>query len=271
MQLSLAISPCPNDTFSFYHLLHSAESNQPFTLHTAFADIEALNRDLLIGKHDVSKASFGLIPKISDAYQILDSGAALGFGCGPLLIAKNEIPLDQISKLKIAIPGINTTANRLLNLAFGEITSSVEIVFSEIEEAVSARKVDAGLIIHESRFTYAAKGLKKIIDLGQWWEEQFAVPVPLGCIVVRRSLPEEVKSQIQREIAESIEKAFLNPQSTMHFVEQNAQEMEHAVMQQHIDLYVNRYSISLGEQGRSAVRMLLQQGGTILREPLFLD
>lgn len=271
MQLSLAISPCPNDTFSFYHLLHCNASHLPFSFHASFADIEALNRDLLLGKPDVSKASFGLIPAIADTYQILDSGAALGFGCGPLLISRNELSINDIPKVNIAIPGKNTTAFRLLNMAFGPITNSVEIVFSEIEEAVLTGKVDAGLIIHESRFTYEAKGLKKIIDLGQWWEEKFGVPVPLGCIVVKRNLSAEMKYQIQREIADSIQKAFQNPQHTMYFVEHHAQEMDPAVMQQHIDLYVNQFSISLGEQGQSAVRMLLQQRERQLTEPLFLD
>jgi len=273
MQLSLGISPCPNDTFSFYHLLHAAGGDAELEYAVNFADIEELNQALIQGKLDVGKASFGLVPFISDRYQVLDSGAALGFGCGPLLIAKQEFALDDVPKLKIAIPGVHTTANRLLNMAFGEIERSEEYVFSAIEQAVLSGKVDAGLIIHESRFTYEAKGLKKLIDLGQWWETKFAVPVPLGCIVVKRSLPDAVKIQIQKSIAQSVQRAFDNRELPMDFVRAHAQEMDSEVMKQHIGLYVNQYSLSLGDAGRKALRILLQEGAgeSVLSEPLFLS
>jgi 1,4-dihydroxy-6-naphthoate synthase len=270
MHLNLAISPCPNDTFSFYHLLHSIDKSNAIHFSTELSDIEALNRDLLLGNIDVSKASFGIIPHIHEQYQILDSGAALGFGCGPLLISKHDIPLDEIRNFKIAIPGRNTTANRLLNLAFGSLENIEEMVFSEIEDAVLHGKADAGLIIHESRFTYESKGLKKLIDLGQWWEEKYRLPIPLGCIVIKRSLSNQIKIQVQQLIAESIRHGFASPESTMDFVKKHAQEMDVPVMLQHINLYVNQYSVSLGNEGREAVRSFLGKTDTALTEPLFI-
>lgn len=269
MTLTLGISPCPNDTFSFYNVLHgNLDYDNRFDEH--FQDIENLNRALLLGKFDVCKASFGIIPHISENYQILDAGSALGFGCGPLLVARENFTLSEIVTMKIAIPGVNTTANRLLRLLLGQNLNTEEVVFSEIENAVLDGRFDAGLIIHESRFTYQEKGLTKIIDLGSWWEDKFEIPLPLGCIVVRRSFPEEQKRLIQKQIADSILLAFARPEETRDFVQKHAQAMSLDVMKQHIDLYVNEFSVALGPEGQKAVRTLLSDELARITEPLFV-
>jgi 1,4-dihydroxy-6-naphthoate synthase len=275
MPLELAFSPCPNDTFIFDALVHGRldEAWHPDTVH--LADVEALNRRALDGLADVTKLSFGTLPLVADRYQVLDAGSALGFGCGPLLIARNQqMPADWKGK-KVAIPGRNTTANLLLSLALPGIVDKVEMLFSEIEEAVAKGHVDAGLIIHESRFTYAAKGLHALMDLGDWWERAYRLPVPLGCIVVRRSLPEALKLEIEHSIRRSVEYAFANPEASKDYVACHAQEMNPEVMQQHIELYVNRFSISLGLEARQAIEQMLDSSlrlGMIKHRPekLFL-
>lgn len=269
MTLKLGLSPCPNDTFSFYNLLHK-KFDGAVDFDNSFRDIENLNRGLLRNEFDVCKASFGIVPYISKNYQILDAGSALGFGCGPLLVAREQCTLTDIATMKIAIPGVNTTANRLLRLLLGQNLNTEEVIFSEIENAVREGRFDAGLIIHESRFTYEAKGLKKIVDLGVWWEENYKMPLPLGCIVVRRSFPDELKRLIEQQIAESIRLAFAQPEATSDFVRGYAQEMSLDVMKQHIDLYVNEFSISLGYEGQKAVRTLLADELPRISEPLFV-
>jgi 1,4-dihydroxy-6-naphthoate synthase len=269
MNLKLGISPCPNDTFSFYNVLHGNLFNG-IRFDESFHDIENLNRGLLRGEFDVCKASFGIVPHISENYQILDAGSALGFGCGPLLVACKQFALSEIATMKIAIPGVNTTANRLLRLLLGQNLNTKEVVFSEIENAVLEGRFDAGLIIHESRFTYEEKGLTKIIDLGSWWEEKFKMPIPLGCIVVRRSFPDEQKCLIEQQIAESIRLAFAQPEATSDFVRKHAQAMRLDVMKQHIDLYVNEFSVALGAEGQKAVRTLLSDELAGITEPLFV-
>jgi len=269
MNLKLGISPCPNDTFSFFHLLNG-NFNREVIYNEHFYDIEKLNKGLLNAEFDVCKASFGIIPQISYNYQILDAGSALGFGCGPLLVARENFKLSEIATMKIAIPGHNTTANRLLNLVLGQNLNTEEIVFSEIEDAVAAGYFDAGLIIHESRFTFEEKGLVKILDLGSWWENQYNTPLPLGCIVVRRLFSEEQKLIIQQQIAASIQLAFSKPYETFEFVRNHAQAMSLDIMKQHIDLYVNEFSVSLGSVGQKAVRTLLSDDSTKLIEPVFV-
>lgn len=276
MPLELAFSPCPNDTFIFDALVHSRldEAWQPDSVH--LADVEALNRRALDGLADVTKLSFGTLPLVADRYQVLDAGSALGFGCGPLLISRSaEMPADWSDK-KVAIPGRNTTANLLLSLAIPGIVNKVEMLFSEIEAAVANGQVDAGLIIHESRFTYAEKGLHALLDLGDWWEREYQLPVPLGCIVVRRSLPEALKQEIEHSIRRSVEFAFAHPDASKEYVACHAQEMNPEVMQQHIQLYVNRFSVSLGSEARQAIEQMLDSSvrlGMVDRRPekLFLD
>jgi 1,4-dihydroxy-6-naphthoate synthase len=275
--MKIGFSPCPNDTFIFDALIN--KNLQPEIMAEAFlADVDELNKNAIVGKLEVTKLSFGILAAVSEQYQVLDAGSALGFGCGPLLISRESIEAtaEKINPLKIAIPGKSTTANLLLSMAFPDALSKEVYVFSDIEEAVLSGKVDAGLIIHENRFTYQEKGLHKIIDLGAYWEERTGLPIPLGCIAVKRSLPEIEKRAIGAAIRKSVETAFANPEGTMDYVAAHAQEMQEEVMKQHIALYVNEFSISLGEKGRAAINRLMAEGekaGLLpsIFQPLFVE
>ena len=275
--MKIGFSPCPNDTFIFDALVNNKLEDSE-SLDVYMADVDELNRKALNADLDITKLSFGVLAEASNQYQVLDAGSALGFGCGPLLISKNPISPDasEINHLKIGIPGKTTTANLLLSMAFPEAKNKVVMLFSEIEEAVLSGKIDAGLIIHENRFTYHERGLNKIIDLGEYWEKRTGLPIPLGCIVVKRSLPENLKKAIGNSIRNSVEFAFANREGTMQYVSEHAQEMSQDVMKQHIALYVNEYSISLGEKGRAAIERLMLEGknaGLIpeVSEPLFVE
>ena len=275
--MKIGFSPCPNDTFIFDALVNNKLEDSE-SLDVYMADVDELNRKALNADLDITKLSFGVLAEASNQYQVLDAGSALGFGCGPLLISKNPISPDasQINRLKIGIPGETTTANLLLSMAFPEAKNKVVMLFSDIEEAVLSGKIDAGLIIHENRFTYHERGLNKIIDLGEYWEKRTGLPIPLGCIVVKRSLPENLKKAIGNSIRNSVEHAFANREGTMQYVSEHAQEMSQDVMKQHIALYVNEYSISLGEKGRAAIERLMLEGknaGLIpeVCEPLFVE
>ena len=275
--MKIGFSPCPNDTFIFDALVNNKLEDSE-SLDVYMADVDELNRKALNADLDITKLSFGVLAEASNQYQVLDAGSALGFGCGPLLISKNPISPDasEINHLKIGIPGKTTTANLLLSMAFPEAKNKVVMLFSEIEEAVLSGKIDAGLIIHENRFTYHERGLNKIIDLGEYWEKRTGLPIPLGCIVVKRSLPENLKKAIGNSIRNSVEFAFANREGTMQYVSEHAQEMSQDVMKQHIALYVNEYSVSLGEKGRAAIERLMLEGknaGLIpeVCEPLFVE
>jgi 1,4-dihydroxy-6-naphthoate synthase len=241
------------------------------------ADVEALNTAAFAGEIDVTKLSYHAYAYCTGGYVLLDAGSALGRNCGPLLISKRTITPEDVAGggVRIAIPGKYTTANFLLGLAFPRAQCRTELVFSEIESAVLRGDVDAGLIIHENRFTYEAKGLQKIVDLGEFWERETGAPIPLGGIVIRRSLPDRVKRSVNRVLRRSVEYAFANRAASLPFVREHAQEMSEAVMYQHIDLYVNHYSVDLGAEGRRAVELLFGQAaarGVIpgATEPLFL-
>jgi 1,4-dihydroxy-6-naphthoate synthase len=227
-----------------------------FTPH--LADVEALNKAAFAGEADVTKLSYHAYAYCIGDYVLLDAGSALGRNCGPLLISKRPVSKDEVAAggLSIAIPGKYTTANFLLGLAFPEAQRKTELVFSEIEPALLAGRFDAGLIIHENRFTYEAKGLKKIIDLGEFWEGETGAPIPLGGIVIRRSLPDEVKQRVNRVLRRSVEYAFAYRTASLDYVRAHAQEMSEDVMYRHIDLYVNEYSVDLGAEGRRAVELL---------------
>lgn len=259
MTITFAYSPCPNDTFMFEPIFSGKIDTKGINFKVVHDEVEQLNLAAFDRRYDVSKLSFNAFTKVIDGYQMLQSGAALGENCGPILIAKSPIPLDQLPRKKIAIPGINTTANLMLNLAVPEAIDKVEIVFSDIEEAVLCEKVDAGLIIHESRFTYADKGLIKLLDVGEYWEETTGTPIPLGGIAVARDLPEELKRTISTIIRESVAYAFANPRSGIDYIKEHAQEMDEAVMYAHIDLYVNEYSKSLGSKGRDSINVLIDK------------
>ena len=258
MTLSLSFSPCPNDCFMFDAMVHERIDLEGLRFDVRLADIEALNAAAFAGEPDVSKLSFHAYAHCLPNYVLLDAGSALGRNCGPLLISKRRITPNEVAAggLKIAIPGRYTTANFLLGLAFPRAKNRTEVLFSEIESAVLEEQFDAGLIIHENRFTYEARGLKKVVDLGEFWESQTGAPIPLGGIVIRRSLPDDVKKKVNRVMRRSVEYAFANRQASLPYVRQHAQEMSEDVMCRHIDLYVNDYSVDLGESGKMAVETL---------------
>lgn len=256
MKLTLAYSPCPNDTFIFDALAHQKIDTEGLTFEIIHDDVESLNRNALEGNYDITKLSYHAYAYVSANYQLLTAGSALGRGCGPLMISKDDIPRSKIEFCLIGIPGKLTTANFLLSMAFPEAATKKEMVFNTIEDGLLNEAIDIGLIIHENRFTYLHKGLKKIIDLGEWWEQKYELPIPLGGIVTRRDFDQDVKSKINRVLKRSVEYALANPAQTMDYVRAHAQEMEEAVMQQHIQLYVNDFSVDLGEEGKAAIEAL---------------
>ena len=259
MKLTLGFSPCPNDTFIFDAMVHHKIDTEGLDFEVIFRDVEQLNKWAFQGKLDITKLSFNAFTHCVNDYVLLDSGSALGNNCGPLLIKKPNTILTTNSK--ISIPGKYTTANMLLGIAFPLHQNKVETLFSEIENEVLAGKVDAGLIIHENRFTYQEKGLEKIKDLGEFWEKETGLPIPLGGIVVKRELPFEVQQKVERVLRKSVEYAFANPNSSADYVKYHAQEMEKAVVDAHISLYVNDFSVSLGIEGREAVQLLFEKSG----------
>ena len=261
MMLSLGFSPCPNDCFMFDAIVHRRIDMEGLEFSVCMADVEALNKAAFAGEADVTKLSYHAFAHCASTYVLLDAGSALGRNCGPLLVSKRAISKDEVGagKVRIAIPGKYTTANFLLGLAFPDARDRTELVFSAIEPAVLNGEYDAGLIIHENRFTYEAKGLKKIVDLGEFWESETGKPIPLGGIVANRSLPDEVKQRVNRVLRRSVEYAFAHRAASLPFVREHAQEMSEEVMYRHIDLYVNEYSVDLGAEGRRAVELLFER------------
>jgi 5,8-dihydroxy-2-naphthoate synthase len=262
MKLSLGFSPCPNDCFMFDAIVNRRIDLERLEFAERLADVEALNTSAFAGEADITKLSYHAYAYCAGAYVLLDAGSALGRSCGPLLISKRAISGEEVAagRLRIAIPGRYTTANFLLGLAFPAATRKTELVFSAIESAVLTGEYDAGLIIHENRFTYEAKGLRKIVDLGEFWESETGAPIPLGGIAIRRALSDEVKHRVNRVLRRSVEYAFANRSASLPYVREHAQEMDEAVMYKHIDLYVNQYSVELGVDGRRAVNTLFERG-----------
>ncbi len=261
MKLTLGFSPCPNDTFIFDALIHNKIDTEGLTFDVSFDDVETLNKKALQGTLDITKLSFHAMAHVLDQYALLDAGSALGFGVGPLLICKNKALLQEKelpAKLRVGIPGKFTTANFLLGIAYPHLLNKQVLVFSEIENALLNNEIDAGLIIHENRFTYQNKGLHQLIDLGQYWEQLTGCAIPLGGIVAKRSLDDEVQQRINRVLRKSVAYAFENPKSSLDFIRAHAQEMDEAVMYQHIELYVNQYSLDLGVEGRKAINILFE-------------
>ncbi|QTE35961.1 1,4-dihydroxy-6-naphthoate synthase [Mucilaginibacter gossypii] len=279
MKLTLGFSPCPNDTFIFDALIHHKIDTEGLEFEVFYDDVETLNQKAFRGELDITKLSYHAFAYVTDKYVLLDSGSALGFGVGPMLIfnppvtrfvndedkeifkgesgTSEKVDLAPIvSKSKIGIPGKYTTANFLLSLAFPEASNKTEIVFSEIENSVLNGTIDFGLIIHENRFTYQDRGLAKLIDLGDYWEKRTGCAIPLGGIVANRNLPLDVQHKINRVLRKSVEFAFANPKSGLEFIKQHAQEMSEEVMYKHIELYVNQYSVELGEEGRKAINLM---------------
>ena len=259
MEISLGFSPCPNDTFIFDALVNKKIDTEGFDFLVQLEDVQTLNDWAIKGKLDVSKISYGVLPLLLDKYKLLTSGGALGKGVGPLLIARKEIDdlKSAITSMQVAIPGKNTTAHLLFSMAFPLATNKTFMVFNQVEDAVLSGAVDAGVIIHENRFTYQSKGLVKLIDLGNYWEEQINAPIPLGGIVIRKTIEDELCKRVDKLIKKSIAYAFKNFPAITDYVRQHAQEMNADVMRKHIDLYVNNYSTDLGENGRKAVQQLM--------------
>ena len=262
-KLSLGFSPCPNDTFIFDALIHHKIDTEGLEFDVFFDDVETLNKKALQGELDITKLSFHAFAHVSDKYVLLDAGSALGFGVGPLLISKKAYTPEEVKSqpsLSVGIPGNYTTANFLLGIAFPELQQKKELVFSAIEVSLLNQELDLGVIIHENRFTYAKKGLHKIMDLGDYWEQQTGMPIPLGGIMMKRNIDVETQRTVNRLIRKSVEFAFENPEASSDFVRQHAQELDESVRKQHIDLYVNQYSIDLGDLGKKAIRVLFEKG-----------
>ena len=257
-KLKLGISPCPNDTFIFHALTHGKISSD-FDFEVEHLDVEALNQSVDSQKFDICKLSYAALANSLDDYQILRSGGALGKGVGPLLIAREEMKEEEIDEAVIAIPGENTTANFLLSLAYPRAKNRKVMLFSDVEDAVLKGEADAGLIIHENRFTYQDKGLICLMDLGNYWEEISSSLIPLGGIAVKRSLDPAIKSELQKLIGDSVQYAFDHPEASSDYVKAHAAEMDQEVIQKHIDLYVNEYSVDLSDEGEQAVKTLFDK------------
>lgn len=256
MTLTIGFSPCPNDTFIFDALVHQKIDTAGISFTPLLEDVQTLNQWAIEGKLDITKLSYGVLPKVLDQYQLLNSGSALGEAVGPLLVTDRDAAVN-VEDETIAIPGENTTAHLLFTLKYPNATKKIFLRYDAIEDFV-LQGGGLGVIIHENRFTYSAKGLKKIADLGDYWEQQNNVPIPLGGIVIKTGLPTLVKEKVDRLIRESVQYAFSNYPQLDQYVKDHAQEMSEDVMRKHIDLYVNDYSIDLGEAGRKAVIKLLE-------------
>jgi 1,4-dihydroxy-6-naphthoate synthase len=277
MTLSLAFSPCPNDCFMFDAIVHQRIDLEGLTFDVRLADVEALNRDAFAGRTDVTKLSYHAFAYCADRYVMLNAGSALGRNCGPLLISKRPVAVDEVTAgvLRIATPGQYTTASLLLGLAFPAATRTTPMLFSEIEGVVASGEYDAGVIIHENRFTYESRGLRKVIDLGEYWEATTGFPIPLGGIAVRRSLDPEIQQTVDRVLRRSVEYGFAHRDETLPYVRAHAQDMHDDVMFKHIDLYVNDFSVDLGRAGREAVEGLFAKAHVMgvmptVAAPLFL-
>jgi 1,4-dihydroxy-6-naphthoate synthase len=257
LKLSLGFSPCPNDTFIFDALVHNKIDTKGFSFDVHLEDVQTLNQWALQGKLDCTKLSYGVLPLVLDKYSVLNSGSALGKGVGPLLIKNEKLIIKNIENELIAIPGENTTAHLLFSLAYPNAKNKVFLRYDEIENFVLDNK-GLGVIIHENRFTYEEKGLKKIVDLGDYWETQTNNPIPLGGIVIDKKIDNKIALQIDSLIKQSIEYAYANHYNELSlYVKQYAQEMSETVMKQHIDLYVNNYSLQLGQEGKQAIAKLI--------------
>lgn len=259
MKIQLAFSPCPNDTFIFEALVNKRIDTKGLDFEVFYEDVESLNQNAIKGTYAVTKLSYHAYAYVSGDYQLLDSGSALGNKCGPLLISKSPFNREDLTNMRVAIPGKMTTAAFLFGLYAPQGATIVPMVFSEIEKAVLDGTVDAGVIIHENRFTYQDKGLIAHVDLGDYWENSYNYPIPLGGIAIKRELDAELKNLIQSLIRESIEFAFNNPALSQEYILSYSQEMAPDVIRKHIDLYVNDYSVALGDKGKAAIKKLYDE------------
>ena len=258
MKLTLGFSPCPNDTFIFDALVNKKIDTADLEFETVLEDVQTLNEWATQKRLDITKLSFPALFNQADNYVILKSGAALGKGVGPLLVSKKMVDVQDIEHCRIAIPGENTTANFLLSYVFPKAKNKVSMLFSSIEDAVLDKEVDLGVIIHENRFTYQQKGLHKICDLGEVWEQKEGLPIPLGCIAIKKDLPQAIQQKVDRLIKQSVEYALAQYPQLSTYVVEHAQAMDKEVMRQHIELYVNDFSIELGQAGKTAIKKFFE-------------
>jgi 1,4-dihydroxy-6-naphthoate synthase len=261
MKLTLGFSPCPNDTFIFDAMVHGRIDTEGLEFDYFLADVEELNRRAFIGDINITKISYHAYSHISQNYLILDSGSALGHRNGPLLVSNREITSDEINNARIAIPGKYTTANLLFSIAWPDAKNKVEYLFSDIPRAVKQGEADAGLIIHETRFTYAGMGLFRIADMGEFWENLTGMPIPLGAIVVNRKVPEDIALKVNRIIRRSLEYAYRDSYASFRFVTENASDMDSTVLNNHIKLFVNEFTLDLGTRGKDAISEMFRIAG----------
>ncbi len=259
-ELTFGFSPCPNDTFAFHALVHGLVE-APCPVRPVLLDIEELNRQAHTGTFDVTKLSVGAFAAVGDRYRLMRSGAALGHGVGPLVVARSPRSLAEAARGRVAIPGRETTAFRLLRLAAPHLSDVVEVRYDRILGAVETGEVDAGLIIHESRFTYADHGLVKVADLGEWWEEETGLPVPLAGICARDDLEPAIVAAAEQGIRASVQHAFDHPEASRDYVRAHSQELSDEVCDAHIRLYVNRLSLDVGDEGLRAIARLVAADG----------
>ena len=263
MKLSLGFSPCPNDTFIFDALVNGKIDTEGFEFDVVLEDVQSLNKRAIVQDLDISKISYAVLPKVLANYRVLNAGGALGKGVGPLLITskrflKDDKPYFDAERMSVAIPGEDTTAHMLFSAVFPAAANKRFMMFSDIEQAVINGTADAGVIIHENRFTYMNKGLLKVLDLGEYWEEEMKAPIPLGGIIIKKSISSDQARRIDRLVRKSVEYALEHYPELSSYVKAHSQEMEEDVMRKHIDLYVNHYSLSLEPEGRSAVIKMLE-------------
>jgi 1,4-dihydroxy-6-naphthoate synthase len=274
--LTLGYSPCPNDTYIFFGLAEGRIRVEPNKYDIFIADVEALNRKAEQKALDATKISISAFTRLMDDYWMLRAGGAMGRGCGPLVVARDPLSMKDLRDSRIAIPGERTTANLLLRLHGEHRGPRVEMLFDQIMPAIARGDVDAGVIIHEGRFTYPAMGLKEVIDLGAWWEKETGLPLPLGGIVMKRNLGAEAAQRIEKQIRESLAWSRLQPEDAWSYIKSHAQEMEDSVVARHIETFVNHFSEDVGEEGEKAVRTLLEmalrlEGKNLPEAPLFRD
>jgi 1,4-dihydroxy-6-naphthoate synthase len=261
--LSLGYSPCPNDTFIFYALVHSKIDTGDLSFKEVLLDVETLNKMALSAELDITKISYHAFGHLREDYCLLRSGSAMGRNCGPLIVSKEDYTLKDLKGKRIAIPGRLTTANLLLQLLTFDseiqLSSTIEMPFHKIMDSVAKGDVDAGLIIHEGRFTYSFYGLKRIVDLGEWWEDTTGLPLPLGAILAKRNLGEDLINRVDSFIRNSIEYSLNHKEESGVYIKQHSQELEGQVIEQHINLYVNDFSLDISKEGLSAVRELFRK------------
>ena len=260
MKFNLGYSPCPNDTFIFDALVNGHIDTEGITFEVVMEDVEKLNLMAIKGELDFTKLSIGAYASCHQHYVILNAGSALGRGVGPLLVSREPLHNKAASTVVVAIPGKYTTANLLLSTFFPEYTNKVEMLFNSISASVLKQQCDAGLLIHEGRFTYQKEGLIKLFDLGEVWEKSMHVPLPLGCIAGHRNLDETTRTKVDRLIRKSVEYAFQNPLISKPYIKKHASEMDEVVIESHIALYVNEFSLDLGIEGQRAISFLLNKG-----------